>query len=226
MRFIVTGRVHPERAEVCFSTKVWTSTDGVVTVSCDSSQVTVVIEHQKVTDSITAFLLAQHIAQAIVSVLGFALATGYWIEMIQVIDESGTPHVFGVRTRELMMPVEEICPRAEERSKRDLLFRMALRDYASAMIDAFTCSSYCFRAIEAVKSAFGPGTDAECWSRMHDALGTNREDIDTFVKDFADPVRHGNWAGLPQTSSQQRLEMLRITRDVLLRYLKYEPPAA
>lgn len=44
MKFIVTGRVHPERADISFSRVEMTLGDGGTAVaSCDSSQITVVL---------------------------------------------------------------------------------------------------------------------------------------------------------------------------------------
>lgn len=44
MKFIVTGHVHPERADISFSRVEMTLGDGGTAVaSCDSSQITVVL---------------------------------------------------------------------------------------------------------------------------------------------------------------------------------------
>ena len=228
MRYVVTGRVHPERANVSISPCSWTHPDGgEVVVRCESSQLTVTLDDPRIDGHVSAFVTAEHVAQAVVSALGFSLATGYSVELIQVLEESGAVHVFGVRTPELMFePHGPVFAAAAELSKRDLFFRMALADYARAFRDSLACAAYCYRAIEAIKSAFGPGDDSRLWPKMHDALGTDRENIDRAVKPFADPVRHGNWSELPPTHSAQRAEMLRITRDVLARYLSFRRPSA
>jgi hypothetical protein len=56
---------------------------------------------------------------------------------------------------------------------------------------------------------------------MHKALGTRENSITTVIKEFADPVRHGNWLGCKPTTTAQRNEMLVLTRDILDRYLRY-----
>src|SRR5262249_27372249 len=163
-----------------------------ITVTCEASQLTVVLKDAPVDGYIAAFLMAEHVAQAVVSALGFSLATGYSIELVQVIEESGAVHVFGVRAPELMFqPYEPVFIAATELSKRDVFFRMALVDYTRAFRDSLGCGAYCYRTIEAIKSAFGPGEDSQLWLSMHASLGTRREEIEDVVKVFADPVRHG-----------------------------------
>jgi hypothetical protein len=60
---------------------------------------------------------------------------------------------------------------------------------------------------------------------MHEALGTNKEIIDRTVKDYADPIRHGNWINAKATTSQMRWDMLSLTRKILLSYLDLKRPS-
>jgi hypothetical protein len=60
---------------------------------------------------------------------------------------------------------------------------------------------------------------------MHAALGTDKIMIDNTVKQFADPIRHGNWGAARQTDSRERWQMLLLTRNILLKYLDHELPA-
>jgi hypothetical protein len=228
MRYIVTGRVHPERANVIITCPPWQPAGGgEIFVHCEASQLTVILTDQPVDGYIAAFILAEHVAQAVVSALGFALATGYVVELVQVTEDSGAVHVFGVRSPDLIYePYEPMFAAAAKLVGSDIPFRMALADYANALRDSFDCASLCFRAIEAIKSAFGPGSDADQWTRMHAALGTTRAAIDTEVKAFADAVRHGDWANFRATTAVQRLAMLKVTRDVLERYVHFRQPAA
>jgi hypothetical protein len=81
---------------------------------------------------------------------------------------------------------------------------MAVVDYANAVRSPVLCASLCFRAIEAIKSAFGPGNEAEQWACMHATLGTSRTSIDDDVKAYADPIRHGDWSNFRATNIRQR----------------------
>jgi hypothetical protein len=229
MRYVATGRVHPERADVTMLPPiVWTGSDGFkITLSCESSQLTVVLDDPPVDGFVAAFLEAKQWARAAVSALSFALGTGYTVELIQLVEESGAVRVFGVRTEELMFaPHEPIFSASIRLSAQDVFFRMALVDYARAMADETECAAYCYRAIEAIKSAFGPGDDKELWERMHSSLGTSRDEVETAVKAFADPIRHGNWSRFPPTGRRQRTEMLQVTRNVLEKYLALRKPSA
>lgn len=228
MKYIVTGRVHPERADVNMTSPPFhPASGGEICVHCQASQLTVILKDQPVDGYVAAFILAEQVAQAMVSALGFAMATGYVVELVQIIEDSGAVHVMGVRAPDLVFdPYQPIFGAAAKLVGSDFAFRMALADYANALRDSVRCASLCFRSIEAVKSSFGLGTDANQWTRMHAVLGTTRAAIDTEVKAFADPIRHGDWTNLPVTNAQQRLAMLKVTRDVLERYARFRQPAA
>jgi len=223
MRYEVTGRVHPERAGVSFSPVSWSGTDGRrIEASCDASQLFVSIELPGVSDPATAKLAAEDFAQIVVSALGFSLASAYFVEAIQVWNPPRVPVVFGVRIEELRLPeAPSLLTDLVTLATGDIFFRLALRDYVRAIGDAQDCASYCYRAVEAIKSAFAAPGVADVWAKMHATLGSSREDIESKVKRFADPVRHGNWIEAPQTDGAQRLEMLKLTRDLLLAYLTY-----
>jgi len=64
MRYIATGRVHPERADVHIAPCSWTGQDGhEVTVSCEASQITVVLKDAPVDGYVAAYLMAEHVAR-------------------------------------------------------------------------------------------------------------------------------------------------------------------
>ena len=222
MRYVIIGRIHPERADVSFAPHTWERDTGEsVTVGCESSQVVVQANLPSVEDYVTAFITAEQVVQAVVSAFGFALGTGYSVELIQVLEEEGRAHVFGVRPGNLdFTPWQPVFAAASELSKKDVFFRMALRDYARGIRETMDCAFFCYRAIEALKSAFAAKTGRDGWTEMHAALGTSRQRIEAAIKEFADPVRHGNWFSLKPTTSSQRNEMLLLTRDALDRYLQ------
>jgi hypothetical protein len=232
MKFIITGRVHPERADIKFGPIEWTlEDDGHVTAQCDSSQITVSLDLKSIDGWRTAFVTGEHFAHIAVGALGFSLGSGYSVELIQVTEESGVPHVFGVR------PVgdsaddwlgftahEPTFLRCFDLANHDVLFRLALRDYLRAITATTDCAFYCYRAIEAIKSAFEAKIGGEGWQAMHTTLGTSGDAITSVVKTFADPVRHGNWLDAKPTDSKTRWEMLKLTRDVLTKYIDHSRP--
>lgn len=222
MNYVVFGKIIPERADVSFARQIWQSAEGdALTISCDSSQITVVADLKTADGYVTAFLMAEQIAEAVVSALGFALGTGYRVELVQIVSAAGDAQTMGVRPGELEFEQHgEVFSKACELCKKDVSFRLAIRDYTTAIGEALDCAHYCYRAIESIRAAFAEGQKDGGWSVMHGKLGTSREEITLHVKGFADPVRHGNWLASRGTSSAQRHKMLQVTRDVLDRYLR------
>lgn len=236
MKYVCTGLVHPERANVQFERCELKSKDWSVTITCDASQITVVLDIPPDNGRIPAFIahdIAGNVANMVVGALGFSLGLGYSIEITQVIEPDGTPHVFGVspsgRESGQTLQIEPYIPafnRALHLSGRDIYFRLALQDYLRAINDVRDCPTYCYRAIEAIKSAFQGKAESDQWNAMHAALGTDRNTIENKVKQYADPTRHGNWMNEKLPTAKQRWEMLSLARDILVKYMEYaEPPS-
>jgi hypothetical protein len=222
MKYVIVGRVHPERGDVHFLPSSWkTLGGGLVLVQCDSSQITVSLTDVETVDGyIAAFLLGRTIARTFVASLGFALGTGYTVEMLQVIDESGNAVVFGTRPSGLgFEPSDPVFVAARSLAGVDPYFRLALHDYMEAFSSDVECAFFCYRAIEAIQASYPANDDSTRWSAMHAALGTNRSEIDSTIKQFADPVRHGNWVAVKDSTASDRFAMLLMTRKVLRAYL-------
>lgn len=190
------------------------------------------IELANIDGYVSAYLAAEQFAHIAVGALGFSLGSGYSVELIQITEEDGTPHVFGVRptgtTKNETLgfsPHDEVFGQAFVLANPDLFFRMALRDYLRAINNPVDCGAYCYRSIEAIKSSFSARFKSNAWATMHASLGTDRSTIQSTVKDFADPVRHGNWVGAIPSNSLQRWNMLKLTRDILFKYLEHERQA-
>lgn len=146
--------------------------------------------------------------------------------MIQTVEDDGTPRVFGTRPHgpngeTLAISDEAFFGRVLRLSTSDIYFRFATGDYIRAITNTRDCATYCYRAIESIKAAIAFKNGVESWQPMHETLGTDRETIYRIVKRFADPVRHGNWIELPSTTGAERFEMLKLTRDILLSYLRH-----
>src|SRR5579863_1817218 len=141
MRYIATGRVHPERAGIRFSPIEWQMRDyGRVIAQCESSQITVEIDTTAFGGWTTAGIAAEHFAAIVVGALGFSLGSGYSVEVIQVLEEDGTPHVFGVRPAGAtpdehlgFEPHAPLCNRALQLATANAFFRLALRDFLRAL---------------------------------------------------------------------------------------------
>ena len=233
MKYIVTGRVHPERADISFSrVELKLPNGGTAIASCDASQITVALDIPSLDGWISGMIVADDVANIIVGAVGFSLGSGYSVELIQVTEEDGTPHVFGVRPEGekpgetlAVEPYIGVFNRAFRLAGRNIFFRLALRDYLQAITDVTDCATYCYRAIESIKAAFVLKTGVNRWDDMHAALGTDRNSITSTIKQFADPIRHGNWVNAKPTDKFMRWRMLVLTRDILVKYLNHEEPA-
>ncbi len=224
MKYLATGRVLPERAYVSFGPVYWgTEETGRITAFSDSGQLSISLDLPDIDGYNSAYIAAEHFGLIVVSALGFSLGSGYSVEIIQVFEEDGTPHVFGVRHEGLLFrPHLEIFNQAIRLASEDVYFRLALRDYVRAINDSTDCASYCYRAIEAVQSSFSfRANKKDGWAEMHAALGTNQDSITRTVKTYADPIRHGNWAAAKPTDGAIRTAMLLVTRDILNRYMAH-----
>src|SRR5260370_34289872 len=149
MRFTAVGRVHPERADVNIERKVWfPTTGGQVALCCEASQLCISGELPDINDHVTAFIVAKSSAQIAVSAHGFALGTGYSVEIVQLIDDSGKSWVFGVRPGNLnFSPWQDVFNLSANLAKQDFFFRFALQDYCQAISSEIDCASYCYHAI-------------------------------------------------------------------------------
>jgi hypothetical protein len=233
MNYICTGHVHPERADISFGRiEMGFGNNHKAVVSCDASQVTVALDSAAVDGWIAAQIVSADIAGIVVGALGLSLGSGYSVEILQVTEPDGTPHVFGVRpggeTPGETLGFEPHLPvfnRAFRLSGRDVFFRLAVRDYLRAITVVADCATYCYRAIEGVKSAFVFKTGIDRWDDMHTALGTDRTAITSIVKDYADPIRHGHWVNAKPTNKHERWQMLLLTREILVKYLDYAESA-
>lgn len=224
MRYLATGRVLPERAYVSFGPVYWSLGEaGRITAFSDSGQLSVSLELTEPNDCSSIYIKAESFAQIAVSSLGFSLGSGYSVEIIQVFNEDNIPHVVGVRNQSLMYtPHLEAFNKAIRLATEDVYFRLALRDYVRAINDSTDCATYCYRAIEAIQSSFAFHENKKNgWATMHSTLGTTREGINNTIKNYADPVRHGNWAEAKPTTEKIRAEMLLTTRNLLNSYLNH-----
>lgn len=221
--YIITGKVHPERASVSFEEVHLSDSKGLwkIRIKCDASQITSVLDWDK-DDPEGARATVEQFAQMVASSLGFSLNCGYAVEIVTVhqVGEFNNGYVFGV-SAPLEKESNHIASFNDSLhfSVQNVFYRLALRDFMRAITDQMDCGFYCYRAIESVSKHFAC-EKKEGWVEMNKALGTTKEDITAKVKVFADPVRHGNWAEAKPLSTNQRREILEYTKDVLLIFRK------
>ncbi|MBB1331166.1 hypothetical protein H5087_17600 [Pseudoalteromonas sp. SR43-7] len=222
MKYFISGKVLPERAAVQFSEIAMDMKQhGYLKITCDAGQLNAIFD-TPIKDIVSAKLTVEHNAQMIVSALGFSLNCGYSVEIINVFgsDEQDQAVVFGVKAdTKNEFEQTKVFNDSLHFSVKNVYFRMALRDYMRAITDTMDCAFYCYRALEAITKSYNTGQGSQGWLDLHKDLGTNREDVDTKITNFASPVRHGRWAEVKSTTSKERMEMLSYTQSVLLKFL-------
>jgi hypothetical protein len=201
----IIGRVMPERTALELSEIERTDSHGAkYWFKVEASQFHVRFETTESIDPVSAFIRAQEFARIHVKALGFCLGTGYYIEGIHCIIEGGESLIFGVRPGGLEIPDwQNSWESIINLMRRDIFFRHSVRDYTDAMTSTEDCPFLCYRSIEGICQSF----DGK-WNTMHAALGSNKDNILTYVKAFADPIRHSNWSEFKPTTSEDRFAML------------------
>jgi len=226
VRYIATGKILPERADIRFPPIEWRIPDeGSVVAHCDASQVTIVLDLPAIDGWATAYLQARHFGLMTVGTLGLALGGAYSIELVQVMAENGNPHVFGAEavgrlpeeTLRLDQP-ETIFTRGIELANKDVHFRLAIRDYLRAIEDAVDCAMHCDRALDALEAGCA-ARDGTAPQPLEAVLGIEPGAIDRLVRPYATPVRVGPRFNAPPTDNDMRWRMLRLVREALLKYL-------
>ncbi len=237
--YVFSGRVVPERAEVelksepfvPFPIDLEVDSESLigkirVKVSLNVSQLAVIVEtRQEVPEIETLKNLIEQVVRAAVDTYGYLTGRGYDVEITSVVRPDGQLSlVFGVGILEL----EKTGPE-RDRSFNDLFelemespqLRQALADLREAIRSPLDTGFFCFRAIECLRQAFVDATDGDnrdpSWERLREALRVDRAWFKS-VETFAVPARHGRFHSV---SSQQRIEMMKRTRNVVARFVEY-----
>jgi hypothetical protein len=237
--YIFFGKVLPERADVHIPPQIAEVTDlngkkiGEMNTSIIASQITVQVTlTQNFENEILS--LKNDIEEAIrvqVDLLGYTNSCGYDIEITQVTDLLGNFRVFGVNIDDpnkfpLKRPKKffEIWPLFS--TKQGDYLRLCLSDLREAIRNPKDTGFFCYRSIECVKQYF---VDAyklnnqddkdrkKSWDIFRGELDIEREKID-FIKEYADPVRHG---GKKSYSAAEGKKMLEITWEIIDKYIVY-----
>lgn len=103
--------------------------------------------------------------------------------------------------------------------------RLAVKDYVAALRDAGDDSMlFAYRAVEDVCRSIRPVADKIMpadWEHMHTTIGTKKHVLDRLIK-VATQVRHGNVTSRAvMRARNRRKKLLAISREVLVRRLRY-----
>ncbi|HCG8574447.1 TPA: hypothetical protein NJ542_003011 [Vibrio parahaemolyticus] len=217
--YMLTGVVHPERADVnVTSTRIELGDSGdVINFSIYKSRIAFTVETSTLLNESgmnSLRLFAEEQVRTVVDSLGFLVGCGYDIEIIQCIEPQHQGHlIFGVEEKylselnysELIEPIElvEIL-----NSKFGAYLRRCLNDLRLAIRTPKDSAFYCYRAIECLIHYFlnnGTPNKSEAWQMFRENIGVSKEQI-MYIKKAADPIRHGNPLEV-QTADRQKVMM-------------------
>ncbi len=234
--YIFFGRVLPERANVNISSLnfEWKNIEGEVIgelntsilVSQINAQITL---KQRPDELITLKNGIEEAMRVQLDLLGYTNSCGYDLEIIQVTDLLGNIEVFGANIDDtnqfpLKRPMKfnEIIPLFST-EKGDYL-RLSLSDLREAIRNPKDSGFFCYRSIECLRQYFvdhkvtnNIEKDKKSWIIFRDELNIEKDDI-LFIKEFADPVRHG---GKKPYSADDGKKMFEITWKVIDNYIIY-----
>lgn len=233
-RYTFAGVIHPERAAVSVSTisfEINAPGAGIVgqlAMTIAVSQLTAVFTSQnQVSDFYT---LKNHVADAVhvaVDAFGYVTGRGYDVELVQLIPaESVVPIVFGVGIPALEDNSADPAARFTDlirlfQDPRGSYLQRCFADLREAIRSPRDTGFFCFRAIESLRQFFvlevKAKSDKESWEMFRTVLAVDRSAID-YVKEFADPARHG--AAKP-ISDTERAEVFRRTWAIVGHFVEF-----
>lgn len=219
MRYHFTWRVFPERCAVDIWKFSLKTEFGEIHFQCVSSQINIIFDNTSL-EYYDAYLLIKTYSQTVVDSLGFRLGCSYKSEIINEQFSNSEIFVYGVQIEELNLSNYISFDKILELTLSDIYLRFSLNDYLNAINSEVECPFLCYRSIETIKSSFDPNKWEKWWNTMHSNLWTQKKDI-LKIKKFADPIRHWTYSKFKSTTTVQRIDFLKITQAVILKYVEH-----
>jgi hypothetical protein len=238
LRYILTGRVIPERALLNISEitlKVVGSEDvpeGELFVKILLNQIFArFVTSGEVQNIFTFRNIVEDAARMLVDVAGYSRGYACDVEIVQMM-RSDTPQkqVYGIDVPALAgvcdsagVTVNEIL-RALSKNDGNFL-RHALSDAREAIKSPRDTGLFCYRAIESLKNCCAArkmiSEEKDTWELFRTTYNISKQQI-LDVKAFADPVRHGNYVEARAISDQDRVNIFRITWEIINKFVASE----
>jgi hypothetical protein len=235
--YVFFGKVMPERANVNISQFNAEMSDlngkkiGEMKTSIIASQINVqVILTQDFSEILTLKNDIEDALRVQVDVLGYTNSCGYDIEIIQAVDSSGKVYPFGVNienTEQFKLKRPKKFPEIMQlfSTERREYLRLCLSDLREAIRKPKDTGFFCYRSIECLRQYFidvnnlqnDKDKDGKSWKILRDELDIERKKID-FIKEYADPVRHG---GKKYYTATEGKKMLDTTWEIIDKYIVY-----
>jgi hypothetical protein len=239
--YIFFGKVMPERANVNISPMTGEIKNlnsekiGEMKTSILLSQITAQITQNNLIQNYDEMLTLKNALEDAIriqlDVLGYTNSCGYDIEITQVTDLAGNVQVFGVNIENtdqfpLKRPKKFFEIMTLFSTNKGEYLRLSLSDLREAIRNPKDTGFFCYRSIECLRQYFVDVNNLnnqkdkdrqKSWKIMRGELSIDRQKIN-FVKEYADPVRHG---GKKPYSSAEGKKMLETTWEIIDKYVIY-----
>ena len=234
VQYIFFGKVYPERANVSISELhgLVRSKDGKISgsyrYSISVSQVSAIfISDNKLENIYTLKNEVEDMIRVALDALGYTLACGYDLEIVQMINSLGSPPIiFGVG----IPVVEHSATNANIRfdtiiglysDAKGKYLQLCLANLREAIRAPKDTGFFCYRGIESLRQFFlnekMAKDDKSSWDLLREELKMNRSDIDK-IKEFADPIRHGATFAI---NDEERATLFKLTWNIVNSFIKY-----
>jgi soluble cytochrome b562 len=225
------GKVFPERADVnialtSFEIKSNDKLIWIVESMVMKSQIIARLRSKKKNEN--GYLLRNHIETCVrqqVDTLCYLQACAYDVEITSMDSDTDTL-VFGVNIRDIEdfkskrpVSIPDIIKIFSESKGKYL--RLCFSDLRSGLRYEKDSAFFWYRAIESLSQYFKQELKLinakQSWEKLRDELDVTESDL-MYIKQFADPTRHGSASVITEVDYQRTLD---ITWDVVDKYIKY-----
>ncbi|PKL57789.1 MAG: hypothetical protein CVV34_05690 [Methanomicrobiales archaeon HGW-Methanomicrobiales-5] len=231
--YVFFGKVFPERADVNISELILNvlspeaGLHGDLTVSVTSSQIKAIFTTEReIPDPLTIRNYVEESVRLLIDILGYINGCGYDLEIATMINtRTNESIVFGVDSVLFNMREDRPLNFGEiislfDSEKADYI-RRCLSDLREAVRVPKDTGFFCYRALETLRKFFIKEnelkSDKESWEFLRSELEVDRSTTD-FVKQFADPVRHGETKYI---TGYERDQILKNTWEIVDKFLVY-----
>ncbi|MFA9502382.1 hypothetical protein ACERIM_06310 [Natrinema sp. H-ect1] len=226
------GRVYPERSNFRLSPREVQVDDINFTLVIHNSQIMIKCNPPEDIDPFTLRNVLLRGVRSQVDLYGFLEGRAYDVEIDGMLTPSGDQYFFEFEIPSLSVKEEDIKSEYERKIKslfengNAKYLQRSLHDFRLAIKDPHETGFACYRSIESIRKHFHilrdipDDTDhrSKAWAAMHDALGTEKEDIIKIQQNFANERRHG---GINPVTDEEREEIFLITHDTIFKYIDY-----
>jgi len=233
-RYTFFGKAHPERCLVSIGElrieikNTEGEINGELVFYISLSQIVAVFSCDKqVENYLTLKNSVENLIRTAVDALGYTLACGYDIEIVDMIDSLGNaPIVFGVVIPAIVSSAKDAGVTFLNiidvfKDARGKYLMRCLADLREAIRVPGDTGFFCYRGIESLRQFFihqeVAKDDKTSWEMLRTELNVDRSDLDE-IKVFADPLRHGDFVAI---SDAERAKVFRLTWSIVNKFVKY-----